>query len=133
MHVQLLRNMVLGYFKVYKPTGTSPEALQNFFDSVINIGLLPPLLHHINSGMHVQLLGNMVLGAFKVQKSTGTCLEALQNFSDSVINIGLLPPYLIISIQECMSSILVTWSWGLSRSMNRLGLVLKLFRIFWMV
>ena len=77
MHVQHLGNMVLGAFKVHESTGTSPEALHNSFDSVINIGLLPPLPHHINSGMHVQHLGNMVLGAFKVHESTGTSLEAL--------------------------------------------------------
>ena len=42
MHVQYLDNMVLGAFKVQESTGTNLEALQNFFDSVINIGLLSP-------------------------------------------------------------------------------------------
>ena len=53
IHVQLLDNMVPGAFNVQELSWNSPEALQNFLDSVLNIGLLPSLLHHINSALHV--------------------------------------------------------------------------------
>ena len=63
-----------------------------FFNSVINIGILPFLPDNINLGIHVQLLYDMVLRAFKVQKLSGSSPEVLQNCFDSIINIGLLPP-----------------------------------------